>query len=89
MTLPDSSMPPPRSLTLPAADVVLLAELLDDVDEFLRSSGGIVAELRAFAAQPGRPDAGCLIDAVSFNAAHLRRLLADPGDAAEAVEDDT
>ena len=89
MTLPDASTPPPRSLTLPAADVVLLAELLNDVDEFLRSSDGVFAELRAFAAQPGRPDAGYLIDAVSFTTAHLRRLLAASGDAADAVEDDT
>ena len=90
MTLPDASMPPPRSLTLPAADVVLLAELLDDVDEFLRSSsGGVFAELRAFAARPGRPDAGYLIDAVSFNAAHLRRLVAASGEVVEAVEEAT
>jgi hypothetical protein len=82
-------MPSPGSLTLPAAEVVLLAQLLTDVEEFLRSSGGVFAELRAFAAQPGRPDAGYLIDAVSFNAGNLRRLLAAPGDAADAVEDDT
>jgi hypothetical protein len=89
MILSDASTPPPRALTLSAADVALLAELLTDVDEFLRSSAGVFTELRAFAAQPGRPDAGYLIDAVSFNAAHLRRLLAAPGDDAEAVEDDT
>jgi len=88
MRLPDASTPPPRSLTLPAAEVVLLAELLTGVDEFLRSSDGVFAELRAFAAQPGRPDAGYLIDAVSFTAGHLRRLLAESG-AAEAVEEAT
>ena len=81
MTLPDAFTPLPRSLTLPTADVALLAELLDELDEFLRSSDGVFAELRAFAAQTGRPDAGYLIDAVSFNAAHLHRLLAAPGDA--------
>ena len=85
MTLPDTPTPPPRSLMLPVADVVLVAELLGDIEEFLRSSDGVFAELRAFAAQPGRPDAGYLVDAVSFNAAHLRRLLAAPGAVEEAT----
>jgi hypothetical protein len=57
-----------------------LAELLTDVDEFLRSPehfARVWAELVAYCARPGRPDAGGLVDAVSLHAMRLRTLASD------------
>ncbi|MGH2500784.1 MAG: hypothetical protein ACRDF0_11950 [Candidatus Limnocylindria bacterium] len=80
MTTPDIAPGPPHSVTLPAIGAILLAELLNELDEFFRSPGhGDVAwtELRAYAAQRGRPNAGYLIDALSLFAARLHRLTAE------------
>ena len=76
MTAPDPATPPTCSLNLPAAEIVLLAELLTDLDRFLHSSDLVAAELRVFTAEHGRRDAGYLADAVQFSARYLRRLAA-------------
>jgi hypothetical protein len=57
-----------------------LAVVLTDVDEFLRSPehfSRVWAELAAYCARPGRPDAGGLIDAVSLHAMRLRAVVSD------------
>ena len=72
---PDS---PPPQITLPAASVIQLADLLTELDEFLRSGGGVADHLAGFLAHRGHTHAGfaaCnLIDEASFTAAHLRKL---------------
>jgi hypothetical protein len=64
-------------ITLPASSVTQLAELLTELDEFLRS-GNIVAELADFLAARGHVHPGfsaCnLIDEASFTALYLREL---------------
>jgi len=60
-------------VTLPAASVILLAELLTRLDEFLRSGPVIAEDLARFLASQGDAHAGFsannLIDDVSFSAA--------------------
>jgi hypothetical protein len=65
-------------ITLPALTVIMLADLLTELDEFLRSGGTIAANLAGFLDRNGHSHPGfaaCnLIDEVSFTAAHLRKL---------------
>ena len=85
---PPDSPAPPASVTLPVDELALLAELLSELDRFLRNPTHhdvVFAALRAHAAESGGADAGYLIDAVQFNAAHLRRLIAT-SEAAACVE---
>ncbi|HUZ03161.1 MAG TPA: hypothetical protein VMU89_22675 [Thermomicrobiaceae bacterium] len=66
-------------MTLPVDELVLLAELLGELDEFLRSPAHhdvVFGALRTHVTGGGRPDAGYLIDAVQLTAAYLRRLAA-------------
>jgi hypothetical protein len=69
---------PPPAITLPAAAVIQLADLLTELDEFLRSGGGVAEHLALFLAHHGHTHPGfaaCnLIDEASFTAAHLRKL---------------
>ena len=74
MTRPAGPPSPPPPISLPAAHVVLLAELLTDLDGFLRSDPAIWDQLRAYTRTPGRPDPGYLIDAVSLSALWLRAI---------------
>jgi len=67
-----------RPVAMRWIDLVLLAEVLGDVDEFFRSPAHfpvVWAELRAFGSGPERPDAGALLDAVCLHAARLRELI--------------
>jgi hypothetical protein len=70
--------PPP--VTLPATSVILLAELLTQMDEFLRSSPLIADDLAGFLASRDHSHPGFaafnLIDNVSFTALWLRNLIA-------------
>lgn len=77
-------------ITLAAFDVILLAELLGDLDGFLRSPDhhdAIWAALRSYCARTAGCDAGHLVDAVSLFARHLGELIAhvDRGEAAYAA----
>ncbi|MDA8322944.1 MAG: hypothetical protein M0030_24490 [Actinomycetota bacterium] len=69
---------PPPPVTLPAITVILLAELLTQLDDFLRSSPLAADDLADFlgARHRASPDfsANNLIDDVSFTAAHLRAI---------------
>lgn len=69
---------PPPQTTLPAASVIELADLLTELDEFLRSGSIIAQELASFLARRGhshpRFAVGNLIDELSFTALHLRNL---------------
>jgi hypothetical protein len=92
MRPPDSDIPA-ATITLPVDELTLLADVLAELDRFLRSPTHhdlVFAALRAHAAQRGGADAGYLIDAVQFNAAHLRRLIAmtDAAAIAEAADGD-
>lgn len=83
MTAFEDLPPAPLQISLPAADVMLLAELLSHLDEFLRSPrhGPVIwQQLQAFARPPVHPDAGWTVDMVSFLAAALRKLAADADD---------
>lgn len=69
---------PPPPVTLPAITVILLAELLTQLDDFLRRSPLTADDLAAFLgarhhASPGF-SANNLIDDVNFTAAHLRAI---------------
>ena len=69
----------PPQITLPAASMIeLLADLLTQLDEFLRSGSIIANDLADFLARHGhthpRFAAGNLIDEVSFTAVHLHNL---------------
>lgn len=80
--MPDED--PASQNAFPASAAAGLAELLTEVDEFLRSGPAVAAELEQFLARRGRPYPGfaaCnLIDAVSFTALRLRDLTAgNPG----------
>ena len=70
---------PPR-VTLPASTALELARLLTGLDEFLRSSPAITAELELFLTWHGHGHPGFaavnLIDDVSFTAFWLRGLTA-------------
>jgi len=69
---------PSTWVTVPTDEIVRLTELLDDIDELLRNPrlrDEVWAVLRAHAAEPGRADAGYLIDMVGLTAAWLRALL--------------
>lgn len=70
---------PDATVLVARSELVRLAEILDDLDRFLRGQPNdqIWAVLRAHARRPGQPDAGYLIDMVSFTAARLHRLLDD------------
>lgn len=74
MTTPST----PPAITLPAASVIHLADLLTELDEFLRSGAGVAEHLAGFRARRGhaypRFAANNLIDEVSFTAADLRKL---------------
>lgn len=73
--------PPP--IMLPAISVILLAEVLTELDEFLRSAPVIAADLAGFLGSRGhthaRFSASNGIDDVSFTAAHLRAITSDTG----------
>jgi hypothetical protein len=75
MNTPDAT---PAPITLPAISVLRLAELLTELDQFLRSGALIADELVEFLRRRGRHhpglDAYTLIDEVSFTAARYRRL---------------
>ncbi|MHB8341840.1 MAG: hypothetical protein ACYDB7_11815 [Mycobacteriales bacterium] len=74
---PEISERGPAPVVLPWIEVVLLAEVLADVDEFFHSPEHfprVWAELRSYGAAPGRPDAGYLVDAVGLHADRLREL---------------
>jgi hypothetical protein len=68
----------PRPITLPAITVIQLADLLTELDEFLRSGSTASDALAAYLASRGHLSPGyqvsLLIDDVSFTAAHLRSL---------------
>jgi len=70
---------PAASVVVARNELVGLAELMDDLDRFLRGQPNdqMWAALRAHAARPGEPDAGYLIDMVSLTAARLHRILDD------------
>ena len=69
-------------VTLPATSVALLADVLAEVDEFLRSGDVVLTGLADFLASRGRQhpryDACTMIDEVSFAAAWLRGLTGNP-----------
>ncbi len=71
--------PPEAPVVVARSELVRLAELMDDLDRFLRGQPNdqIWAVLRAHAERPGQPDAGYLIDMVSLTAARLHRILDD------------
>jgi hypothetical protein len=70
-------------VTLPGAWVIRLAELLTQLDEFLRSGPAVAGQLARFLASQGdahaRFSANNLIDDVSFTAAHLRSITHGTG----------
>lgn len=74
-------IPPQPPLTLPASSAALLADLLTQIDEFLRSSDARTG-LADFLASRGRThpryDACLMIDQVSLTAARLRDLTSPP-----------
>jgi hypothetical protein len=87
MTEPHNRPPACETFSLPAIDVVVLAELLGDLDGFLRSphhTETIWAQLRDYCARDCQFDPGYLIDTVSIFAEHLGELTAriDRSDAA-------
>lgn len=72
-----AACPDQATVTVPAAELADLAELLGIVDEFLRCGNGAAGLLGDFYARRGEPHPGFLannlIDAVSFTAATLHR----------------
>jgi hypothetical protein len=70
---------PDATVLVARSELVRFAELMDDLDRFLRGQPNdqIWAALRAHAQRLGQPDAGYLIDMVSLTAARLHRLLDD------------
>jgi hypothetical protein len=73
------------AVTLTAAETAGLAALLTTIDEFLRSSPNVTAELAAFLGSRGSRfpgfEAGNLIDELSFPALRYRNRLAGSGGA--------
>jgi hypothetical protein len=71
------------AVTLTAAEAAGLAALLTTIDEFLRSSPDVTAELAAFLGNRGSRfpgfEAGNLIDELSFTALGYRSRLAGSG----------
>lgn len=69
--------PEPASVSIPATELVELADLLAVVDEFLRARGGVAELLADFHARRGESHPGFvannLIDQVSLTAAALQR----------------
>lgn len=87
MPPPDSHIPP-ATVTLPINELTLLADVLSELDAFLRSPAHhdvVFAALRAHAAESGGADAGYLIDAVQLSALHFRRLIAKIDEAVDAA----
>ncbi len=74
--------PDEATVTIPAAELARLGELLTDIDAFLRCGNGVAELLADFYARRGHPHphfaAVNLIDAVCFTAPGLRRV--DTGD---------
>ncbi|ETW22008.1 hypothetical protein MGAST_22480 [Mycobacterium gastri 'Wayne'] len=83
MTQPDDLQQPDESITFayPIGSLVHLADLLGEVDEFLRSGTDVTDLLTVFMTRLGRTNPGfraCnLIDDLSFTAHHIRRLVGD------------
>lgn len=81
MTQPDDleSTDEPMTIAYPAHSLVHLAELLGEIDEFLRSGTDVTDLLTVFMTRLGRPYPGfraCnLIDDLSFTAHHIRRII--------------
>lgn len=74
----DNDMPA-ATIAVPVDELTLLADLLAELDAFLRSPTQhdvVFATLRAHAAESGGADAGYLIDAVQLSVLHLQRLIA-------------
>lgn len=69
--------PEPASMSIPAAELAELADLLAVVDEFLRSRSGVAELLADFYTHRGQRNPGFVannfIDQVSFTAAALHR----------------
>ncbi|WP_292974682.1 hypothetical protein [Mycobacterium sp.] len=69
----------PTTITYPIGSLVHLAELLDEIDEFLRSGTDVTDLLTVFMTRNGRAHPGfraCnLIDDLSFTAHHIRHLV--------------
>jgi hypothetical protein len=87
MTQPDDLEPPdvPITIAYPIGSLVHLADLLGEIDEFLRSGTNVTDLLTAFMTRRGRTHPGfraCnLIDDLSFTAHHIRRLIdSSPGE---------
>ena len=83
MTQPDDLEPPDEAITIayPIGSLVHLAELLGEIDEFLRSGTDVTELLTTFMTRLGRTHPGfraCnLIDDLSFTAHHIRHLVRD------------
>ena len=81
MTEPDDLEPPdePMTIAYPIGSLVHLAELLGEIDEFIRSGTDVTHLLTMFMTRSGRTHPGfraCnLIDDLSFTAHHIRRLI--------------
>jgi hypothetical protein len=69
----------PATIAYPIGSLVHLAELLSEIDEFLRSGTDVTNLLTNFMTRLGRTHPGfraCnLIDDLSFTAHHIRRLV--------------
>jgi hypothetical protein len=79
-----AATPFPGPVTLPAISAILLADLLTELDAFLRGGGPVVNDLADFLARRGHRhpgyDACVLIDQLSLTAARLRKLTAGEDD---------
>lgn len=81
LTQPDDLEPPDEPITIayPIDSLVHLAELLGEIDEFLRSGTDVTDLLTAFMIRSGHTHPGfrvCnLIDDLSFTAHHIRHLV--------------
>lgn len=73
----------PATIAYPIGSLVHLAELLGEIDEFLRSGTDVTDLLAVFMTRRGRAHPGfraCnLIDDLSFTAHHIRCLVDDVG----------
>lgn len=69
----------PATIAYPVGSLVQLAELLGEIDEFLRSGTDVTDLLTEFMARPGRTHPSLracnLIDDLSFTAHHIRHLV--------------
>lgn len=85
---------PAATIAVAVDELTLVADLLAELDAFLRSPTHhdvVFATLRAHAAEHGGADAGYLIDAVQLSVLHLRRLIAtrdEPIDDATTADGD-